>query len=329
MRSRIASAYFAADWSSQHGERGGRLQELLTTFANQGRNLITAVTDSVVAGCTLVALLLAAVAVDPVSALAVIGAVVVLGAILRPIRGALKHEAARAAVAGMDFATELSEMSQLGMEMHVFNVQPQMGRRVAGLISHNEMTTRRMAFLGALVPAIYSGLAYVALIGAVGLVASTASANLSTVGAVMLVMLRSLTYGQSLQVSAAAINASQPFLYTLNSELDRYSCAERVDQLGVVGEVGQLTLENVSFEYTTSLPVLRSIDAVIEARRSLESWGLQAAESLLWCNSCLDCASRRPDEFSPRAGPHATSLGLSGPDWSPLCPSKPTSLRVP
>ncbi len=266
MRSRIASAYFAADWSSQHGERGGRLQELLTTFANQGRNLITAVTDSVVAGCTLVALLLAAVAVDPVSALAVIGAVVVLGAILRPIRGALKHEAARAAVAGMDFATELSEMSQLGMEMHVFNVQPQMGRRVAGLISHNEMTTRRMAFLGALVPAIYSGLAYVALIGAVGLVASTASANLSTVGAVMLVMLRSLTYGQSLQVSAAAINASQPFLYTLNSELDRYSCAERVDQLGVVGEVGQLTLENVSFEYTTSLPVLRSIDAVIEAR---------------------------------------------------------------
>jgi ATP-binding cassette subfamily B protein len=264
MRSRISAAYLAADWSSQHGERGGRLQELLTTFANQGTILTNAVTESVVAGCTLFALLLSAVVVDPVSAVAVIGAVAVLGSILRPLRASLKREAARSALAGMNFATELSEMSQLGMEMHVFSVQPQMGRRVEGLIAHNEATTRRMTFLRALVPAIYSGLAYFALIGAVGLVASTAATNLGTVGAVMLVMLRSLTYGQALQASAAAINASQPFLYTLNVELDRYSGAERVDLLEPVGEVGPLTLENVSFEYTSNLPVLKSIDATIE-----------------------------------------------------------------
>ncbi len=264
MRSRISLAYLAADWSSQHGERGGRLQELLTTFANQGSILTNAVTESVVSGCTLVALLLTAVAVDPVSAVVVIGAVAVLGSILRPLRAALKREAERSAAAGMSFATELSEMSQLGMEMHVFNVQPQMGRRVEDLILHNEATTRRTTFLRALVPAIYSGLAYFALIGAVGLVASSASTSLGTVGAVMLVMLRSLTYGQSLQASAAAINASRPFLDTLNVELDRYLCSERIDLMEQVGQVGPLTLENVSFEYTSDVPVIKSIDATIE-----------------------------------------------------------------
>ena len=266
MRSRISSAYLAADWSSQHGERGGRLQELLTTFANQGTILANGVTEFIVSGCTLVALLLTAVVVDPVSAVAVIGAVLILGTILRPLRGALKREAERAATAGMNFATELNEMSQLGMEMHVFSVQPQMGRRVEALIAHNEATTRRMTFLRMLVPAIYSGLAYFALIGAVGLVASSAATNLGTVGAVMLVMLRSLTYGQSMQSSIAAVNASQPFLYTLNDELGRYLRAERVDLMEPVGAVGRLTLENVSFEYTSNLPVLRSIDATIEAR---------------------------------------------------------------
>lgn len=266
LRRRIASAYLAADWSSQHGDRGGRLQELLTTFANQGAFLVTGFTEAVVAGCTLAALLLTAVTVDPLSALVVIGAVAVLGFVLRPLRGALKREAGRSAAAGMDFATELSEMSQLGMEMHVFSVQPQMSDRVVALISHYESTTRRMTFLRALVPAIYSGLAYLALIGAVGLVASTAATNLGTVGAVMLVMLRSLTYGQALQVSTAAINASQPFLDSLNNELDRYVRAERIDHLKPVGHVGQLTLENVSFEYTSDLPILTSINATIDAR---------------------------------------------------------------
>ena len=110
--------------------------------------------------------------------------------------------------AGMDFATSLSETSQLGMEMHVFNVQPQATERIVDLIDKNEATTQRLTFLRGLVPAVYTGMAYLALVGALAAVAAIDSANLTSVGAVMLIMLRSLSYGQALQSSITSINAT-------------------------------------------------------------------------------------------------------------------------
>ena len=40
VRRDLAQAFMRASWSSQHGERSGRLQELLTTFAQQGAELV-------------------------------------------------------------------------------------------------------------------------------------------------------------------------------------------------------------------------------------------------------------------------------------------------
>ena len=107
-----------------------------------------------------------------------IAAVAVLGSVLRPLRAAVKREARRTATAGMDFATSLSETSQLGMEMHVFNVQPQATERIVDLIDRNEATTQRLTFLRGLVPAVYTGMAYLALVGALAVVAAIDSASL-------------------------------------------------------------------------------------------------------------------------------------------------------
>jgi ABC-type multidrug transport system fused ATPase/permease subunit len=266
VRRDLARAFMMASWSSQHGDRSGRLQELLTTFAQQGAQLINATTLGITAGCSLVALLGSAIAVDPPAALVVIGAVAVLGSVLRPLRAAVKREAGRTANAGMDFATGLSETSQLGMEMHVFNVQPQATVRIIGLIDRNEDTARRLAFLRGLVPALYTGMAYLALVGALAVVAAVESASLSSVGAVMLIMLRSLSYGQALQTSITSVNATLPFLGSLDGELARYRSAQVMDHGQPIGSIGRLSLDDVSFEYTLGTPVLRDVTATIESR---------------------------------------------------------------
>ena len=107
-------------------------------------------------------MLVSAIVIDPAASLVVIAAVAVLGSVLRPLRSAVKREARRTASSGMDFATSLSETSQLGMEMHVFNVQPQATERIVDLIDRNEATTQRLSFLRGLVPAVYTGMAYLA-----------------------------------------------------------------------------------------------------------------------------------------------------------------------
>ena len=112
------------------------------------------------------------------------------------------------ATTGMEFATSLSEVSQLGLEMHVFNVQAEASRRLEQRIHDNESASRKMAFVRQLVPVVYTGLAYVALVAAVGAVALVDSVNLTSAGAVMLIMLRSLSYGQGVQTSITSIHAS-------------------------------------------------------------------------------------------------------------------------
>ena len=265
MRRDLAGAFLASTWSEQHGDRTGRLQELLTSFVQQGAALINSFGAALVAGGSLAALLLSAVAVDPFAAIVVIVAVAVLGSVLRPLRAAVKRQAGQTAKDGMEFATALSETSQLGMEMHVFNVQPQAGERIDGLIDDNESSIRKLTFLRQLVPAVYTGMAYVALVGALAVVATLDSTSLSSVGAVMLIMLRSLSYGQAVQTSVTTVSAGLPFLGALDDELARYQRAAVVDHGQPIGSIGALQLQDVSFEYVAASPVLRGVTATIDA----------------------------------------------------------------
>jgi ATP-binding cassette, subfamily B, bacterial len=268
VRHDLAAAFLASSWTEQHGDRSGRLQELLTSFAQRGAILVGSVTAGIIAGGSLLAMLGSAVAVDPLAALVVIAATVVLGSVLRPLRRAVRRQGHKAAASGMEFATALNETSQLGMEMHIFNVQSQAGERIEGLIDANEGATRQLGFLASLVPAIYTGMAYLALVAALGVVASLDAANLTSVGAVMLIMLRSLSYGQAVQSSVTNVSASLPFVGALDDELSRYRSAAMVDHGQPIDSVGSLELRDVSFEYIAQAPVLRDVNATIETVRS-------------------------------------------------------------
>ena len=135
------------------------------------------------------------------------------------------------------------------MEMHVFGIQDETEERVGSLISDNEVTTRHLRRLQGLIPAIYNGLAYLAVLGALAVVASMDSTNLSSIGSVMLIMLRSLSYGQGVQVASAGINGALPFLTSLDSELEGFrSAALRPGHASVEG-ADSIVVDEVSFEY--------------------------------------------------------------------------------
>jgi ABC-type multidrug transport system fused ATPase/permease subunit len=163
----------------------------------------------------------------------------------------------------MRLATSLSEVSQLGMEMHVFNVQPQAHRRLSTLIRENTLTNRRLDFLNQLTPATYAGTAYLAMLGALGVVVAAGVADIAAVGTVTLMMFRVLRYGQTLQFQATQINAHLPFLEQLDHELERYRRAKAHHGIEAVSHVGRLELDQVAFEYHPGVPVLRGVNATI------------------------------------------------------------------
>ena len=263
IRRELSQAFLRSSWSVQHEERSGRLQELLTTFAANGASLVGGVINSITAGFNLAAMVGLAVVVDPSGSVVVVVAVAVLGLVLRPIRARVRKRAEETSRGSMEFATALSEISSLGMEVHVFGVQPQAEARVSRLIDENAAMNERLMFLRGLLPALYSGLAYLAIVGALGFVAAADKSNLAALGSVMLLMMRSLSYGQALQTSAATLAASLPFVEAMNDQLAVYRGGRVIDQGGEVRSVGPLTLKSVSFHYADGQPVLSDVNAEI------------------------------------------------------------------
>jgi ABC-type multidrug transport system fused ATPase/permease subunit len=266
VRARLAAAFLDASWEIQQSQRGGSLQELLTSYSNQASFLMGSFSQGVLATANLVALIGMAVAVDPLGAAVLVISVGVLGLLLRPMRRAVRRRARDAASAGMDFATSVNEVSDLGMELHVFHVQRPVESKVANLIERARQRTVRLQFVQGLTAPLYTGLAYLALLGALALVATSDATSLTSLGASMLVMLRSLSYGQALQSAHTNVSSSVPAIEELQRQLEVFETGRRRDGGQHIESVGELRAENLWFAYPEGPPVLRDISFSIRSR---------------------------------------------------------------
>lgn len=263
LRRRLAAAFLAASWTRQQADRTGRLQELMTAYATTGAQVVAGFTSALTSAFGLLAMLALAIAVSPVGALVVIAAVAVLGLSLRPVRERLRRRSEDTAETGMEFATGLGEMANLGLELHVFGVQSEMELQMRRLIDDNSERNRGLTALRGLVPHLYTTLAFVALIGALAVASASDTANIASLGAVMLVMLRSLAYGQQLQVSWATVTTAGPYVGEMEREIQSYRDAAVADDGVALQDLGDITFRNVSFEYDPGVPVLRDVDLTI------------------------------------------------------------------
>jgi ABC-type multidrug transport system fused ATPase/permease subunit len=266
-RTRLGTAFLHASWAKQQRQRGGSLQELMSTYSNHTSNTMGAMSQLLIAGANLLAMLSLAVVVDPLGALILAVAVVVLGSLLRPLRSAVRRRSARVAEANMDFATHVNEISELGLELHVYRVQDAADHALHRTIERYRRRSRRLNFAQGLATPAYIGLAYMALVGALAFVAASDSASLTSLGASMLVMLRSLSYGQALQGSYVTVSSSAPVIAELMRELEGFEAAAAHDGGEPVGSIGTLSAEHVSFRYNDHEgPVLRDVTFELPAR---------------------------------------------------------------
>jgi ABC-type multidrug transport system fused ATPase/permease subunit len=264
IRRTLAHAFLHASWEVQQDQRAGSLQEVLTGYAGQASGLMASLTHGVVAAANLVALLGMAVAVDPAGALALVVSVGVLGLLLRPLRAAVRRRSRAATAAGMDFATQVSEIADLGLELHVFHVQSAAEERLVGAVDRARHFARQVQLASGLASPLYSGMAYMALLAALAVVAVSDLTSLTSLGAAMLVMLRSLGYGQALQGAYIGVSGAAPAIDELIAKLRAFESSHRTDRRVTLEEVGPIRADSVSFEYVSGQPVLRNLSFVVE-----------------------------------------------------------------
>ena len=262
-RREVLTLYLAAGWPLQSAQREGRLQELLTTYAAGASSAVGAIGQVAINGFNLTALLLVALWVNPVASIAAGGAALVIGLALRPIRGAVRRRSARAAAAGLDLATSITELSSTLQEVRIFGVERAVGERIDGLNQRSARQVLATGYAASSVAVLYQGVALLLIVAALAITYGAGITRLASLGAIVLIVLRSLSYAQALQSSIQALYQSAPYLEALHEEEDRYRAAAMSHGGQPIERIGSLGFDHVSFEYETGVPVLKDISFAV------------------------------------------------------------------
>ncbi len=252
VRRRMARAYLHTSWEVQAQEPPGRLQELLSSFVIIAGSVVDATTKGISSILSLVALLMTALFVSPLAALGFAVTGVVLGATLRPLRRVTRRTSRRLADTNLEFAAGVSELSTIGREVQVFDVVDPVTERLDELVGNTARATQRQSFLSFLFTPAYMTIMLLVLVGALVLVRAAGITDLEQLSAVMLVMLRSLSYGQLVQNVFASLQGAVPFMQDLRTQISDYEHAS-VDRSGAAGaHKGRLECEGLSYAYPSA-----------------------------------------------------------------------------
>ena len=259
LRKTVAGAYLDATWALQSEERHGRLQELLTTDTSEASGAVLNLASGLVASLNLVALVGTAVVVNPTASVVVAGTALIIGLSLRPLRGAVRRRATLMAEANLAFATGLTEFAATTQEARIFAVEPEVRARLDALVDDVGTRQRGRIILLQLMPAVYQAAALALIVGALAVAYGMGFSELSTLGAVVLIMLRSVSYGQGAQSGLQSFHDSAPYFDRLTAEVRRYQAAA-LDRTGdrLTG-IGRLTFRDVAFEYESGQCVLSDV----------------------------------------------------------------------
>jgi ABC-type multidrug transport system fused ATPase/permease subunit len=263
LRSDLMAEYLRASWELQSQERPGRLQELATTFVTTTANAVGGFALLVVSFSSLLIFVLTALAVNAVAAISVALAALGMGALLEPLRRRVRRTTHAASRANLEYATDVNELATLLREVRIFAVEEPALRRIGASIDRAATVDRRATFAGQLGTAVYQGVALLFVLGAIAVVWASGVSGLASFGAIILIMLRSLSYGQAAHGQLQALEGSGAVIGILEEERARFTAAAVPRTGKPLTSIGEIRFEHVGFDYEPGVRVLADLSFTV------------------------------------------------------------------
>ena len=259
VRNKMIDAFFRASWRVQSQERLGHIQQLLTVNCETVGEVATTMAAGLQALVTVVALLAAAFLVNPIAAAVVLVFGILLQSALRPFSRRSRKASANLSEDSHIMATLVTEYTRLTREFRLFGVERE---ATARLHRSNEVaagTFRKLRRISQLSGVAYQALALAFVVCAFAVVAGRKGSDLGSIAAVLILMLRSMTYGSAIQSASVTLRSYSGFLDKIKQELERFSENRCESGTGGLPASFDINVKNVSFAYDDRGLVLRQV----------------------------------------------------------------------
>ena len=327
-RETVVRRFFGASWAAQSEERLGQVQQLLTVNAERLASILLAMSQGISAALSVVALLIAAMLLNPLASAGVLIVGLILFTVLRPLNKISARLASTQATDSRRLATLTTEFTRLAREFRLMGVEPSATARLLAANDKTALSYKRMRLLSLLVPVIYQTAALALVVGGLSLIIGGGAHNIGTIGAILLLILRSLTYGQTVQTVAQQLGEYGAFLDDLLIEIDRYTA--RNDQCVATRMVPTsfgIDCSEVVFSYKPGVVVLHSVSFRLPSGHILGIVGHSGSGKTTLSELLLGL--RTPERGTIRVGglPPGALTQLDGSSPVALVPQEPVLLR--
>jgi len=263
-RERLHRGFLRAGWDLQSREPEGHLQDLVVSHAASVGTAVSITSGGLAALATLGALLLAAVVVDPKSAVAIIGAVLVMYWFFRPTGRRTRRYTQALVEANRAYVQAVAQSVRLAQEIVTNDVVDEVADQNDRLAEAHAASYFRRQRLSAAVGPMYQSLALAALLGALGVINLLDRGNIAALGAIVLILLRALNSGQQIQSVYHGLNEGVPFALGVQRRLDDFAASIDPDGDRDLGPIERIAMEGVGFAYVPGLPVLSDVTFSVE-----------------------------------------------------------------
>ncbi len=269
LRRHLIESYSKAEWSAKERLEGPALVQLATV---NGSKVSTAVSDlaaMVSSSLNFAVLLVTALLVDALAAGTVIVGIGVLLVVSVPLAEMSRREQANLTGLTRDYVRSIQQHSAVAREIEVFGVQTESADVIDKInVAHSDRVFRTR-LLGRLNTTVYKVSSLALVLGMLAAVLAVGSGEILRFAVVALVLLRSVSYGQSAQRSWQATLEASAWLDQLETDLKPLEESRRrrpaksrprVDD----GPMG-VELEKVSFSHKPGQAVLKNVDLALTA----------------------------------------------------------------
>jgi ATP-binding cassette subfamily B protein len=258
-RKRTFSDFVRASWPVQSVERDGHLQEIMSTHVGRVSQATLTLANTTVAGFNFLALMVSAFLVNRLASALIVVGVVILFFALRPITRAARRRSKASNAANIDFVSSVAESVTLAQEVRTFDVGERLIERVNQRVQRSSDLTMRTRLLGQIMPTLYQNIAIALVLVGMGGVYLAGSTGVADLGAVVLILVRALSYSQQMQSSYHSLVETGPYLEELQDRQALYEASFAPEGGVAVDHIGRIRFDDVWFSYRPGEPVLKGV----------------------------------------------------------------------